>query len=80
MRDTDYATELASSVLKFPNGDEARIERLFIKSLGQKEIRLSWWKDGHMQPRPLDLSEEDFFKLIVQGIREGVLCNRVVVP
>jgi hypothetical protein len=34
---------------------------------------MSWWKDGQMLPRPLDLSEADFFKLIVQGIRDGVL-------
>ena len=79
MRDTDYAKEIKSSVLVFPSGDEARIERLLIKSSGQEEIRLSWWKDGRMLPRPLDLSEQDFFRLIVQGIRDGVLCSTGVV-
>src|SRR3954471_5309995 len=57
LRDTDYATELARAVLTFPSGDEARIERLFVKSQNQIEIRMSWWKDGKLQPRPLDLGE-----------------------
>jgi len=73
LRDTKYAREIARSVLKWDGGDEARIERLEIKKTGQIEIRMSWWKDGQMLPRPLDLSEADFFKLIVQGIRDGVL-------
>lgn len=77
LRDTKYAREIARSVLKWPSGDEARIERLEIKSTGKIEIRLSWWKDGQMQPRPLDLSEEDFYRLLVQGIRDGVLSPTV---
>ena len=73
LRDTKYAREIARSTLKWPSGDEARIERLKIKSTGKVEIRLSWWKDGQMQPRPLDLPEADFYRLLVQGIRDGVL-------
>jgi len=73
LRDTKYAEELARSVLTFPGGDEARIERLVIKATGSTEIRLSWWKDGKMMMRPLDLGEADFFKLIAQGFRDGVL-------
>jgi len=73
LRDTDYATELARAVLTFPSGDEARIERLFVKSQNQIEIRMSWWKDGKLQPRPLDLGEADFLKLIAKGIRAGVI-------
>jgi hypothetical protein len=73
LRDTKYAREIARSILRGPSGDEARIERLEIKATGQIEIRLSWWKDGQMQPRPLDLPEEDFYKLLIQGIRDGVL-------
>jgi hypothetical protein len=76
MRDTDYATEIVSAVLRFESGDEARIERLLIKSSGKEEIRFSWWKDGRMMMRPLDLSEEDLMRLLVQGIREGVLCSK----
>jgi hypothetical protein len=73
LRDTNYAEEIARSVLKFPSGGEARIERLRLKSSGDIEIRLSWWKDGRMQPRPLDLGELDLFRLIAKGMREGVL-------
>lgn len=80
MRDTEYATEIASSALKCQSGDEARIERLLIKASGQEEIRFSWWKDGRMMMRPLDLTEEDLFRLLVQGIRDGVLCSKVCAP
>jgi hypothetical protein len=74
MRDTDYATEIKTASLgQGPDGDEARIERLKVKSTGQVEIRLSWWKNGKMVPRPLDLPEASFLKLIAKGIREGVL-------
>lgn len=73
MRDTGYATELKSSSLPFGDGSEARIERLFIKQLGQEEIRFSWWKDNNIVTRPLDLSEEALIKLMALGIRDGVL-------
>jgi hypothetical protein len=73
LRDTKYATEIARSVISSPGGDEARIERLRIKATDQIEIRLSWWKNGQMLPRPLDLTEADFLKLVVLGIRDGVL-------
>jgi hypothetical protein len=73
LRDTDYASELATSILKLPGGDEARIERLRIKSSDSVEIRMSWWKDGRMMMRPLDLGELDFLRLIAQGLRDGVL-------
>jgi len=73
LRDTSYATEIARSVLTFPSGDEARIERLQIKSSGNIEIRMSWWKNGRMMMRPLDLGEGDFLRLVAKGIRDGVL-------
>ena len=73
LRDTDYAREIASSKVTFPSGDEARIERLRIKSSGNVEIRFSWWKDGRMMMRPLDLSEANLMKLLAKGMREGVL-------
>jgi hypothetical protein len=72
-RDTKYATLIHQSVLKFPKGGEARIERLRIKSSDNIEIRMSWWKDGKMMMRPLDLGENDFLKLLAQSMREGVL-------
>lgn len=74
MRDTDYATELVPpAVVVFPSGDEARIERLRIKETGAVEIRFSWWKDGRMMMRPLDLSETDLMNLIAKAFRQGVL-------
>jgi hypothetical protein len=68
MRDTEYATEQCTSKV----GDN-RIERLFIKAHKQVEIRVSWWPDGRMANRPLDVTEADFIKLLAQGIADGVL-------
>ena len=68
MRDTEYAAELASSRL----GD-IRIERLFVKPENQEEIRISWWPEGRMANRPVDVPEKDLITLLARGIREGVL-------
>ena len=50
MRDTSYATELATASI-----DGCRIERLFVKGEDQVEIRFSWWVENKMANRPLDL-------------------------
>lgn len=68
MRNTEYAAELASSRL----GD-IRIERLFVKPENQEEIRISWWPEGRMANRPVDVPEKDLVTLLARGIREGVL-------
>jgi hypothetical protein len=73
LRNTKYAEELARAVLKLPSGDEARIERLRMKKTDTVEIRFSWWKEGRIVPRPLDLPETTLTKLLAAGIREGVL-------
>ena len=74
MRDTHYATELVPPArIVFESGDECRLERLLIKELNQEEIRMSWWKEGKIIPRPLDVSESTLTELIAQGIQRGVL-------
>lgn len=66
MRDTPYAKELARADI-----GGHRIERLYVKGK-EEEIRFSWWKDGRMQTRPLDLPEHQLLPLFEQAIREGV--------
>lgn len=75
MRDTDYAMELVPpAVLEYSDGtNEARLERLYVKAPATIEIRLSWWKNGRMQLRPLDMPEEELWELLALGIRKGVL-------
>jgi hypothetical protein len=68
MRDTGYGKLISHSILPFENGEEARLERILIKSSGKEEIRLSWWKNGNIVPRPLDLSEDALWQLIAKGI------------
>lgn len=74
MRETKYAVELCEpGILPFPTGDEARIEKLHIKKTGEEEVRFSWWKDGKMIPRPLDLSENDLILLLQDALEKDVL-------
>jgi hypothetical protein len=74
MRKTKYADELVEpAVVIFEGGDEGRLERLRRKNPDEVVIRLSWWKDGNLCLRPLDLSEEQLMKLLAEGIRKGVL-------
>ena len=67
MRDTTYATELATAEI-----NQCRIERLFVKSENQVEIRFSWWVDGRMANRPLDLPEHELLPLLRKAIEKGV--------
>jgi hypothetical protein len=64
MRDTEYATETASATM-----NACRIERLYVKGEGQVEIRFSWWPDGHMANRPLDLPEEELLPLLAAAMK-----------
>ena len=74
LRDTKYATELLPPVARpYSGGNEIRLERLWIKDKSAVEIRLSWWKDGKLIPRPPDLPEEDFIRLLAEGFRTGIL-------
>ncbi|CAA2145609.1 hypothetical protein [Methylobacterium bullatum] len=67
MRTTEYADELATGV----SGD-ARVERLLVHGTGDVEIRFSWWKNGNIATRPLDVTEEHLLDLMRSGILAGV--------
>lgn len=72
MRDTPYARELITANFVFPDNSEGRIERLYVRELQQEEIRFSWWKDGKMMMRPLDLREDELLGLLKNAVRQGV--------
>jgi hypothetical protein len=78
MRDTEYATELRSASIEFGDGSEGRIERLFVKQYEQEEIRFSWWKNGNLVMRPLDLTEDQLVTLVARGVRDGILTAQFV--
>lgn len=79
MRDTQYARELARAVHTFSAEDEARLERILVKESQQEEIRFSWWKNGNIVQRPLDLPESDLLSLIRQGIADGVFSEKFLI-
>ena len=70
MRDTDYATERATADINW-----CRIERLYVKQMEQEEIRFSWWKEGHLTNRPLDLPERELLPLLRRAIEKGVFTD-----
>jgi hypothetical protein len=72
LRNTGYAREIARASVDFRDGTEGRIELLFVKSSQQEEIRFSWWRNGRMVPRPLDLPEEALLELLEDAVRQGV--------
>jgi hypothetical protein len=80
-RDTDYATELVTASYPFPESDgaESRAERLYIKSLQQEAIRFSWWKDGRMMMRPLDIREGELLGLLREALSKGVFSDEFLV-
>ena len=68
MRDTPYAREIVSAT----DAIGQSIERIFVKEQQQEEIRFSWWKNGTMVIRPLDLPEAELLPLLCDAIRKGV--------
>ena len=73
MRDTPYARELARTQV-----NDCRIERLWVKKLGQVEIRFSQWPNGRLTTRPLDLPEHELLELLRGAFEEGVFSNGFV--
>jgi len=71
MRETGYARELATASI-----DGQRIERIYVKDQGQDEIRFSWWKEGRMIMRPLDLPEAELLPLLQQAMMKGVFSEK----
>jgi len=72
LRVTEYATELRRATIELGHGNEARLERLYIHQHGREEMRLSWWQNGRMMDRPLDLAEADMVRLFAEGRRQRV--------
>jgi len=70
MRETSYASEIASAEI-----DGGRIERIRLRENDQVEIRFSWWKDGRVQARPLELPEGELLVLLGEAIRKQVFSN-----
>ena len=68
MRDTGFATEIKTVSDQFGQ----TIERIFVKEYQRDEIRFSWWKDGRLAPRPLDLPESELLPLMKDAIKNGV--------
>lgn len=68
MRDTPYATELRTA----EDAAGQKIERLYVKELAREEIRFSWWKDGQLMIRPLDLPEDELLVLLSAAFDKGV--------
>jgi hypothetical protein len=75
MRDTAYATELATARIVFDAENEGKIERIYVKDEEQEEIRFSWWKDGRIMMRPLDLSENHLLTLLHNAIEGGIFSS-----
>ena len=71
MRDTKYATEIQTA----QDGIGQSIERIFVKEHQREEIRFSWWTNGTMVIRPLDLPEDELLPLMRQAIRKGVFSD-----
>ena len=59
------------------------IEKIFVKSLNQEEIRFVYFKDTFRKEqqliaRPLDLTEDDLTKLIKESIKKNVFSKEFV--
>jgi hypothetical protein len=76
MRETKYARQLRQPGRVQWDDTEGQIERIPVNASLQEEIRFSWWKNGKLVPRPLDLSEDDLITLFRNAIANDVFTDR----
>lgn len=72
MRETAYANELKTAA----DIHGQRIERLYVKEKKRDEIRFSWWPEGRMANRPLDIPEDELLALMADALAEGVFSEK----
>ncbi|MEH7748248.1 hypothetical protein V7659_25025 [Neobacillus drentensis] len=79
LKTTKYCTLLAQGITQ-EGEDISAVEKIFIKSLNREEIRFAWYKEKsgtrYFQPRPLDLTEDELFDLLKDGIDNGVFSEK----
>jgi len=56
------------------------IEQIFIKDLERREIRFAYYKKNkknnyQLVPRPLDVTDEEFISMFMEGVKNGVFSN-----
>lgn len=73
LRETRHAALCAEARLPTGEGDEHRIERMWLKGGDAEVIRWSWWRKGRMLPCSPHLTEAELVQLLDRGIETGVL-------
>ncbi len=73
IKETEYCYVLACAWSGDPHASIS-LERIFTKGRCE-EIRLAWWKDGKIVPRPADLDAVDWVPLFQAAISEGVFTD-----
>ena len=72
LRKTKHAALCAEASLNQENGNEHRLERMWLKEDESEVIRWSWWKQGHLIPRAPHLTEAQLIALLDKGIEAKV--------
>lgn len=74
IKETDYCLVLRAAWSGKAN-DSICLERIFVKETSSEEIRLAWWKDGRITPRPADLDAIDWVPLFTGAVQQGVFTD-----
>ena len=77
IKETRYCKIMKNAIVE--DGDEKfAIEKIYIKALKRDEIRICLYRDckdrpNKLIPRPVDLRIDKLLKLIIEGLKSGVL-------
>lgn len=72
---SNYCDVLKSTILDLGDGEQARAEKIIVKSTGVEELRFSWrtQNGAQFQRAPLDLPEEQWIGLFDIAIKNDIV-------
>lgn len=77
---SNYCDVLSSTILDIGDGEQARAEKIIVKSTGVEELRFSWRTQNgvQFQRAPLDLPEEQWIKLLDLAVKNNIVSQEFI--
>jgi hypothetical protein len=77
---SNYCDVLNSATLNLGGGEQARAEKIVLKSNNQQELRFSWRTQNgvQFQRAPLDLPEDEWVQLFDVAVQNNIVSDKFI--